>query len=199
MANPNAPRGLIPYAYQGGGPYNGAVSTYYVPVGNATALFIGDPVILITNSSDGNGVQSVGIATAGATNYILGSFQGISNNAGRATIPLLQSSPVYLPAGQAAYVYVADDPNLLYWAQEDSAGGAMVSGASGQNVNLVAGAGNTTSGYSGWMLQSSSLNVDATYQMRIMQMLQEADNAVGAYAKWMCRINLNAVNRQLGI
>ena len=66
MANPNTPYGLRPYAYMSGAPYNGAVRTYYVPVGNATALFLGDPVVLITNSSDGNGIPTVEIATAGA-------------------------------------------------------------------------------------------------------------------------------------
>lgn len=198
MPNANAPRGLIPYSYQGGGPYNGAVNTYYVPVGNATALFIGDPVVIITNSSDGNGVQSVGIATAAGSNYILGAFMGVSNNAGQATIPVLQSQPVYLPAGTAAYVYVSDDPNLLYWAQEDSVGGAMVSGASGRNVSLIAGAGNTTTGYSGWQLDSSTLATTAL-QMRIMQMLQEADNAVGVNAKWLTRINLNSVLFTTGV
>ena len=196
MANPNAPRGLIPYAYASGAPYNGSVNVYYVPAGNATALYIGDPVTVITNSSDGNGIQSVGIGAAGGGAYITGAFMGLANNAGQATIPVLQSSTVYLPASTAAYVYVADDPNLLWWAQED---GAMVSGASGRNVDLVAGAGSTYTGYSGWQIASSTLATTATLQMRIMRMLQESDNAVGTNAKWLCRINLSSVTRTTGI
>ena len=70
MANVNAPYGIRPYAYRSGAPYNGAVRTYYVPVGNGTALYFGDPVILIHNSCDGNGVQTVEIATAGTTNMV---------------------------------------------------------------------------------------------------------------------------------
>lgn len=196
MANANAPRGLIPYARSSGEPYNGAVNVYYVPVGNATALYVGDPVVGITNSSDGLGVPSVGIAAAGGGTYILGAMMGIANNAGQATIPLLQSSPVYLPAGQAAYIYVADDPDLLYWVQEN---GAMVSGAGGRNVDLVAGSGNNTTGYSGWQLNSSTLAVTNTLQMRVRQLLQEADNAIGTNAKWLCRINLNAVTNTTGV
>lgn len=203
MANANAPRGIIPYAYRSGAPYNGAVRTYYVPVGNSTALFIGDPVILITNSGDGNGVQTVEIATAGSTNTgigvaVLGSFAGISNNAGQTTIPLLQSQSVFLPAGQAAYVYVADDPTLLYWVQEDSVGGALASGAAGRNAPLVAGAGSTSTGYSGWQLQSSNLNTTAL-QMRIIQLLQEADNAIGVNAKWLTYINNHPFTQTTGI
>lgn len=200
MANANTPRGIIPYAYRSGAPYNGAVRTYYVPVGNATALYIGDPVISITNSSDGNGVPAVGIATAGSTTTnltvsILGAYMGRSNNAGQAVIPVTQGQNVYLPAATAAYVYVSDDPTLLYVVQED---GAMVSGASGRNAPLVAGAGSTFSAYSGWQLQSSNLSTSA-YQMRIVQMLQEADNAVGTNAKWLAYINNHPWTQTTGI
>lgn len=186
MANPNTARGIQPYAQMSGSPYTGAVRTYAVPAGNATSLFIGDPVMLISNSSDGNGVQNVVIATAGGGAQVLGAFMGISNNAGTTTIPLLQSQTPFLASGQAAYVYVSDDPFLLYWVQEN---GAMVSGASGRNADLVAGTGSTVTNFSGWQLNSSTLNTTSTLQMRIIEMLQESDNAVGTNAKWLCKIN----------
>lgn len=193
MANPNTPYGLRPYAFMSGAPYNGAVRTYAVPSGNATALFFGDPVNLIGNSSDGNGVANVVIATAGAGHQILGTFVGRSNSAGsQPIIPLLQSNFPYLPASTAAYVYVTDDPFLLYAAQEDGIGGAMVSGAPGGNVEMVAGSGSTVTSQSGWQLDSSTLSQaggDSTFQMRIIELLQEADNAVGLSAKWLVKIN----------
>lgn len=190
MANPNTPYGLRPYAYMSGAPYNGAVRTYYVPSGNATALYLGDPVMLVTNSSDGNGVQTAEIASAGNSAQVLGAFQGISNNAGQATITLQQTQTPYLAAGQAAYIYVSDDPFLLYCIQEDSVGGSMVSGASGRNANLVAGSGSTVSSMSGWMLDSSTLATTAALQLRIIQALQEADNVVAtSFAKWLVKIN----------
>lgn len=191
MANPNTPYGLRPYAYMSGAPYNGAVRTYAVPSGNATALFFGDPVNLIGNSSDGNGVANVVIATAGAGHQVLGTFVGRSNSAGSSPIiPLLQSNFPYLPASTAAYVYVTDDPFLLYAIQEN---GAMVSGAPGGNAELVAGAGSTVTSQSGWQLNSASLSQaggDSTFQLRIIEMLQEADNAVGTNAKWLVKINV---------
>lgn len=199
MANANTPRGIQPYAYAWGAPYNGAVRTYYVPVGNPTALYLGDPVQLVTASSDGNGVPTAEIATAGGGAYVLGAFMGISNNAGQATITLLQGQTPYLAAGQAAYIYVSDDPFLLYEVQEDSVGGAMVSGASGRNVDLIAGAGSTVTSFSGWQLDSSTLAVTNTLQMRIIQMLQQPDNAVGANAKWLTKINLHTMLNPLGI
>jgi len=172
-----------------GAPYNGAVRTYAVPANNGTALYFGDPVNLITNSSDGNGVQNVVIATAGATNQVLGAFVGISNNAGQTVITLLQSQTPYLAASQAAYVYVTDDPFLLYAIQEDGIGGAMVSGASGRNADLVSGSGSTVTSQSGWLLDSSTLGTGSTKQLRIIQLLQEVDNAVGLSAKWLVKIN----------
>lgn len=188
MANPNTPYGLRPYSYESGAPYNGAVRTYYVPSGNGTSLFLGDPVINITNSSDGNGIQTVEIASAASTNPILGAFMGISNNAGTATIPLLQSQTPYLASGQAAYIYVCDDPFLLYAIQEDGIGGAMVSGVSGQNASLVSGSGSTVTSQSGWQLDSSTVTT-SSLQMRIIALLQEVDNAVGLSAKWLTKIN----------
>lgn len=192
MPNVNSPFGLRPYSMKSGAPYNGAVRTYYVPSGNSTALYIGDPVINVTNSSDGNGVQTVQIASAGATNNILGAFQGITNNAGTSVITLQQTQTPYLAVGQAAYVVVSDDPDLLYLVQEDgSAGGAMVSGASGRNANMLAGTGNIYSGQSGWTMQTASLATGPTLQLRIIQLLQSplSDNAVGQYARWLVKIN----------
>ena len=199
MANANTPKGIIPYAYASGAPYNGAISIYYVPVGNATALYVGDPVLVVTNSSDGNGVPTAEIAGAGGGGYITGAFMGVVNNAGLTSIPVLQSQPVYLPASTAAYIAVADDPNLLFWVQEDSVGGALVSGAASRNADLVAGAGSTTTAFSGWQLDSSTLNTTNTLQMRVMRALQQTDNAIGTNAKWLCRINLHSVTHTTGV
>jgi len=193
MANPNTPYGLRPYAYMSGAPYNGAVRVYYVPVGNSTALYLGDPVNLVASSSDGNGVPTAEIATGGAGHQILGAFLGIANNAGESVITLLQSQTPYLAAAQAAYIYVSDDPFLLYAVQEDSVGGNITSdAASSANANLIAGAGSTFTSQSGWLLDSSTVGSggsDATKQVRIIQALQEIDNSIGNFAKWLVKIN----------
>jgi hypothetical protein len=190
MPNVNSPFGLRPYSMKSGAPYNGATRTYYVPASNPTALFIGDPVTTVTNSSDGNGVQTVQIATAGASGTILGAFQGITNNAGQRVITLQQTATPYLPAGVAAYVHVCDDPDTLYLVQEDSAASAfMVSGASGRNGLMLAGTGSTLTSNSGWTMQSASLATTAAHQLRIVQLLQQPDNAIGVYAKWLVKIN----------
>jgi hypothetical protein len=179
MANSNAPMGLIPRRLRNGAPWDGPLRTYHVPVGNATALYVGDPVI-ITGTGDPSGYPDVGIATAGATNRITGVIVGF-----RPTAPF--SPYKYLPASTEGYVLVCDDPNVLYEVQES---GTSAVTAIGQNFNLVAGAGNAFTGLSGWQMDSTSGGTGATLQVRLIELQHRADNDVGANAKWLVAINL---------
>lgn len=202
MANANTPRGLVPYKYTWGQPYNGAYNVYYVPSTYATALFIGQPLIA-TGASDANGIPVVQTASAGATNYILGPMIGIVDGGAPhvAEITVTRDLPIYHPASTSQYILVADDPNLLFWVQEDSVGGAIATATSGmKNANLVAGNGSTVTGYSGWMLDSSSVNTTNDIQMRIIQALRETDNTPGEdYAKWLVKANLHSMNNLTGV
>lgn len=198
MANSNTPRGLIPYRRTTGEPYNGAANIYFVPAGVSSAIFVGDPVTYLSNSADAVGIPAVTLATAGSSNYILGAMVGIVAG-GEPQIAITRDLPVYHQAATGGYILVADDPDLLFFVQEDSAGGAMVGGAGNRNVNLAAGAGSTVTGYSGWQLKSSSLATTNTLQMRVIRLLEQADNAVGANADWLCRINLHALTNQTGV
>lgn len=190
--NPNTPRGLQPYAYAWGAPYNGAVDVFFVPATNSTALFLGDPVVFTQNSADAQGVPVVTIASAGSTNKITGVFMGRANNANTLLTTVLQSQNVYLPVSTASYVYVAWDPNILYWAQEDSVGGSMAYTSGGGNTAaLVAGAGSTFTGFSGWQIQSSSVTTGT--QIEVIRPLPEIDNVVSSTltttnSKWLVRI-----------
>lgn len=182
MANGNSAQGLIPRRLRTGAPWDGPVRTYHVPVGNATALFIGDPVI-ITGTGSTDGYPDVGIATAGATNRITGVVVGF-----RPTAPF--SPYKYLPASTEGYVLVADAADILYEIQEDSVGGALAVTNIGQNCDLIAGTGNTSTGLSGWMLDSSTAATGATLQTRIIELQHRADNDIGTNAKWLVAINL---------
>jgi hypothetical protein len=198
MANANVARGLIPYRRNTGEPYNGSANIYYVPASVASNIFIGDPLIWLTNSADSQGIPGVTLATAGSSNNVLGVMVGIVAG-GEPQLPVTRDLPVYHQASTAGYILVADDPDLLYMVQENSSGGAMPQGAPGRNVNLVSGAGSTVTGYSGWQLASNTLATTATLQMKVMRMLEQADNAVGTNAKWLCRINLNGLTSTTGV
>jgi hypothetical protein len=207
MANANAPRGLIPYRRTSGEPYNGAANIYYVPANVAVNLFVGDPILLVAGTADGNGIPGVTIAAAGngtdtgiATYGVMGAMVGIVSG-GEPIIGIVQNSTVYHPASTAGYILVADDPGLLFWAQENgNMAGTGPAGSylgPGKNVDLASGTGSTTTGYSGWTLNSSSLSANAL-QMRVIRMLEQADNALGSYAKWLCQINLSQLTSTTG-
>lgn len=201
MANANTPKGLIPYRRYDGSVWNGSANLYYVPATYAVNLFIGLPLIP-TGASDANGIPVVAIATAGATNYTVGPMVSIATG-GTPQVPITRDMPVYHPASTGQYVLVADDPNLLFWVQEDSVGGSIDPATSGmKNADLIAGAGSTVTGFSGWMLDSSTIGTGNTKQLRIMSALQEVDNVVGtsdSYAKWLVKINLHSVLNPTGV
>lgn len=181
MANANAPFGLSPVMENNGSSWAGTIREYYVPSTDATALYIGDPVIL-AGSADANGEATVTIATAGATNRITGSVVGF-----RPSATIVANG--YRAASVAEYVLVTDGPGVLYEIQENSVGATLAATDVGTNVNLIAGTGSRITG-SGWQLNSNSTGTGATLQVRLVGLQQRPDNAIGANAKWLVRINL---------
>lgn len=198
MSNANAPFGLKPINNNGTN-YTGQGRMVCFPASYASNVFLGDPVIP-TGATDNYGVPVVTLATAGATNTILGPLIGLTNGpaggGASALAPLLQNYPVYRQASVLQYGLVTDDPNQLFVMQEDSVGGAIaVANAGYTNINLIAGAGSTVTGLSGWMLDSSTDDgaANATFQAKIIGLLRGPDNVVGNYAKWVIRLNLPAL------
>lgn len=181
MANANIATGLTPVRYRNGAPWNGVARRYYVPASDSTALFVGDPVI-VAGDGDANGVPTVTRATAGSAGRITGVVVGFEPTA---PFPLK-----YRAASTAAYVYVADDPALLFEIQEDAVGGALAATNISQNIDLIAGNGNTNTGLSGFQADSSTAATTATLQLRIIAFQQRVDNAIGANAKILVAINL---------
>lgn len=195
MPNANTPRGLMPVKFRDGSPYNGQANMYYVPASDATALMVGDLVKGVTNASDANGVPTVTRSAAGDKH--IGVVVGIVTHNAKAR---LAHDPNYRQASVEAYVMVADDPSLLFEAQEDDVGGAMPIGAGGRNVELIVAAGNTANGTSGSMLDSSTLATTATLSLRVHRAVERADNVPGGgNLKWLVSINLHAFTTALGV
>jgi hypothetical protein len=181
MANPNSPYGLRPVRERDGSPYSGAANTYFVPSTDATALFIGDPVILAGSADDSGVAPTVTRATAGATNRITGVVVGFQPNP--AFVPF-----GYRPASTEMYVLVADDPDIEYAIQADADG--VAAAQIGLNANLTAGSGSTATKKSGFILDGTTPAADATFQLRILGLEPQINNEVGAYADVLVRINL---------
>lgn len=176
MANADTPRGLWPVRYFGGAPYNGAARLYHVPSTDATAIYIGDPVKL-AGSADADGVPTVQQAAAGDT--LIGVVVGVQAET--------HASTVYRAASTARYVWVADDPDLLFAVQEDSDGGALAATDVGNNADLVIGTGSTTTGYSAAEIDSST-KATTTAQVRVVELYRAPDNEIGTNAVWLVRI-----------
>lgn len=191
MANSNVPFGLRPIN-DNGTPWSGQGRMVAFPAAQAVNIFLGDPIVAL-GGTDAFGVPLVGIATAGATNPILGGFIGVCNGPAGSQSTLTRDLPVYRQASILNYGFVCDDPNQLYAIQEDSVGGAISAAVGGfANGNLVAGAGSTVTGFSGWQLQSSGVAASAnpTFQLRLLGLIRGPDNALGVNADWVVRINL---------
>lgn len=183
MANVNAPFGGRPVGSLLGAPINGMANTYTALASYATALYIGDPVVV--TGARGSGHQVVELATAGATNQITGFIVGFEPTPGIVSLGYGAASTLRFPI-------VSDSPELIFELQEDAVGGAIAEASIGLNVNLVSGAGNAYTKKSGWMIDSSSVGADATYQMTIRDIVTRVDNeSATAYAKYLCSINLH--------
>lgn len=179
MANQNVAFGLKPVRKHGSQPFNDGVDMFYVPASDATALYIGDPVIL-AGSADSKGVASVTRATAaGAITGVVVGFMpdGTTNMAG------------FRAASTAAYVLVAHDVDALFEIQEDSVGGALAAADVGLNADFIVAAGNAYTKRSGVMLDSSTKATTATLPLKIVGFAQRPDNEIGANAKILVRLN----------
>lgn len=189
MANVDAPAGLKPVRYLSGAPYNGAFTAYATAAGDATAIFIGDPVKLSGTSQDIDGVTYADVDQAATGDVMLGVVVGVK--------PVTADSLKYRAASTQRIVYVADDPNLVYEIQEVSGGIALTTAAIGLNANYVVGSGSTTTGMSGVELNNATEATTNTLDLQIVGIVNRADNAVGEHAKWLVRNNRPQFSNQI--
>jgi hypothetical protein len=160
---------------------------YSILAADTHAFAIGDPVVSVAGGADSHGVEAVTLAAA--TGAIRGVIVGISDTwPGSAKIgnPNSTIRPAAAQTGDW-YAMVADDPMLVFEVQEIGTGTPLTVADVGLNTNFVVG---TNNGYvSGWLLDNATEDVTATLQAKILGLVQRPDNAVGAYAKWLVKIN----------
>lgn len=196
MANVSRPGGLKPVSYLNGAPYTGQARLYSVPVGNGTVLYVGDPVTL-TGSADTSGIAAVSIGVAGSA--IIGVIVGVVVAAPGPSlvgtnIDLTRRS---LPVSTAGYVLVADDPNIVFEIQD----GFTVPAAAteiGYNCNFAIAAGANIWSDSGTVTETTAAANTATLNLKILGLAQRDDNAFGAYAKLLVKINNHAYSAGTG-
>ena len=207
--NINNVSGLSPISRVDGAKWGNSLRLYYVPSTNTNALYVGDPVVKVTGSANGNGINGVDLATAGANAVVTGvvcGFAGVAT-AGSTNTPAfygLSGTPgaVYRPAStsQDYYVLVNDDPEALFTVQVTS-NAVMSVGDVGKNFNLVAGAGSTYTGLSGFTISNTEVVGDALGQVNVIGFDQTTRNdPTLPYANVLVRLNTSTeTNRSTGI
>lgn len=192
MANADTPFGLRPVAMLSGGAYTGGVREYSVAAGNATAIFIGDPVTLAGTSQTINGVTLSDVVQSATGDVFTGVVVGV--------LPDVATSLPYRAASTLRRVLVCDDPNVVFEIQEVSGGTPLTANDVGLNANIVVGSGSTVTGYSGVELDNSTEATTNTLDVKIVGLSNRADNAVGEHAKWLVRLNRHRfVNQIAGV
>lgn len=200
MANTSKINGFRPVKHVTGAPYNGQANIYGVASGDSTALFVGDVVKL---AADGNaaGIQYVtahAAGVAGTGQPALGVVVGVINTKldpvdGRMSAGSISlDTPVYRPGSVEQYVLVADSPDLIYEVEATAAGSAYSFAVAdiGQNANIFAGSGSTTTGNSAHSLNMSDKGTAATLPFKILGVSKKIDNEVtGNYTKVLVQIN----------
>ena len=168
MANIDAAFGMRPVAKVGSAP-GGTTGTTKYSIGDnqSTAIFTGDPV---KPKADGT------IEVATASDALLGVFMGCFYTDPTTKKPTFRNHfPASLSPGDAI-AFVADDPDQLFIAQQDSDSANIVAADLNLNANMIFGAGNTTTGNSGVEIDSSSKNTTATHQVRLIDFYDVPSN-----------------------
>lgn len=201
--------GLKPVRYKDGSPWNGAANLYYIPASDATAVYLYDAV-KSAGSGDASttGVPTVTRAAAGDTirGVVVGFCPTTPGHLTSSLQPPSTEGPQYRPASTAMYVWVVDDPNVVFEVEEDGDTSSLQVANIGNNVDLVAGAGSTTTGLSGMAIDSSSAGTISA-QLRILRLAYRADGgneasstgAAGNTAIWEVMINEHELSGTTGV
>lgn len=175
MVNVDAPFGLRPLRYLNGSPWNGQATMYHVDSGYATALFIGDPVDLVGTGDATGKYQNVQKATLADTNRTIGPIVAVYED------PSKSLDRAYLPASTGGYVLVADDPNLIFEVQVDSAGTLAIADLGQNGILIETHSGSTITGLSGIEFDEDSTAANSSLMIQTMKLVDRPDNALGLH------------------
>jgi hypothetical protein len=192
MANMSGNFGFRPIQQVGSG-YNSSGTNEYVIANNeGSALFQGDPVILVAN-----GAIDIG-STAGAE--LIGVFNGCFYTDPTTQKPTFSN---YYPGSIAAddiVAYVFDDPNKQFEVKIDDSNGGQAQVGSNANIATYS-AGSTINGISNVALDGSSFTQNAAANLRIVRLSRDVENSdyTTANANIVVKINLHALTDSTGI
>jgi len=196
MANANTPRGLSPVGTITGAPFNEQGRLYAIASDASNTYAIGD-VVKVAGGSDANGVPYA--IKAATTDTPLGVVVGIRvSDPGVSLVgTTLALNTIYLPLSSGTrYVYVVDDPNVIFEIEGDATGVAAADVFKLAGMTITA---NQTSLAQSAPLSSTVLNASSflassasgslALPLQIIGLTQAVNNAAGAYANALVKWN----------
>ena len=196
MANANTPRGLSPVGTITGAPFNEQGRLYAIANDGTNTYAIGD-VVKVAGSSDANGVPYV--TKAATTDTPVGVIVGIRVSDPSVSLvgTTLALNTIYLPLNSGTrYVYVVDDPNVIFEIEGDATGVAAADVFKLAGMTITA---NQTSLAQSAPLSSTVLNASSflassasgslALPLQIIGLTQSVNNAAGAYANSLVKWN----------
>jgi hypothetical protein len=165
-------KGCLAHGYANGSPYNSAGQRGIIEADFGTAVFVGDPVVMVdagastipaTSNSPSESDVFDGtwpifeLASAGAANVIYGFVSAVE--------PIRNDlSKKHIPASTGGTVMVARaEPDLLFRAGQD---GTIAITDINEACDLIAGAGSAATGYSGWTVDISGVAASSQVYIR---------------------------------
>lgn len=197
MANATTPFGLRPVRHLGGVPWNGQVRRVYFDDSDATATYIGDPVVHDTTLAQmDTTAKSVTVIKGNLTtaNTQLGILVGFEPYRTDLT-------KVYRVASTERWAFATyPDPSIIYQIRGDGSGTGhkMFPGANGVGVDA---GGSTTTGLSGFAMDESTPTTTQAHCLHILNLASFEDNELDDYAIWEVMLNTawNATGNILGV
>lgn len=189
MANANRPFGFRPVGSLSEAPVTGKIQKFYT--NSSTAFYIGDPVKTEGTYGHVNAGEPdlPAVEKSANGNVVLGVVTGFEPIPGNLDLR-------YHTASTAQYVFVKVDPMALYEVQGDAT--VWTSDDIGTNAAVTVSTGSTTTGVSNAVITSPSES--ATASILIVGMSTTPGNEMGAYCKFLVKMNLNQyANGALGI
>jgi len=178
MANTYAPMGFVPLNRKGG-----RIKLSIYRAETYRAIYLGDPIQqtssgMVEVGSSGDGGQLIGVALG---------FMDTNRAAFGTNLELYP----YLPANTHGYVMVCDDPEQEYLVTSDTGGGNLTISNVGHTAGFICGSatsGNTASGWSKLMLDSSDAAADTMGAFKIVDIFDAVDNTTGNWCKVVVKL-----------
>ena len=197
MANANKLNGFTPVGYLNGADWDGRGRIYAIPAANTNALFVGDPVSLIAGADSTYYLPCIDRGNiSGVTVGVILAISKQPRGMGPWVDPANLNTILIRPSGaQTAqyYALVADDPNVVYEAQEQATGGAgtnFTQTAANKNANFAFNTpGQPPFVSASFIDNGTAAATTATFNVRLLGLKQSIDNAPGAFQRWWCLLN----------